>query len=299
MNNHFYSTKLFEQNITSIFGAAGKTWIANLPMIISKLEAYWELKQMTPVENMTFNYVAKAVTHANQPVVLKIGCDEKSIFDETQALTYFDGDGSIQLISYHPAYHAMLLQQAMPGYTLKSLYPSQMEYVMDSYVSTMKKLHNKPLPKIHHYCHIKDWLSAIDNLSDQTCPSYLIKKAIILKNELLTSMTNAIFLHGDLHHDNILKNGEQWLAIDPKGVVGEAEFEIAAFDFMYINELAHKNDVKNIFAERIHLLAKKANLDPQRIKDWVFVRLILMIAWQAEDKGDPSWAIKLAECLRD
>ncbi len=32
----------------------------------------------------------------------------------------------------------------------------------------------------------------------------------------------------------------QWLAIDPKGVVGEAEFEIAAFDFMYISELAKK-----------------------------------------------------------
>ena len=106
-----------------------------------------------------------------------------------------------------------------------------------------------------------------------------------------------IFLHGDLHHDNILKNDDQWLAIDPKGVVGESEFEIAAFDFMYINELSNMSDVKNIFEARVNLLSQKAHLNLQRIKDWVFVRLILMVAWHVEDNGDPSWAIKLAEAL--
>lgn len=54
---------------------------------------------------------------------------------------------------------------------------------------------------------------------------------------MLSSRKPFIFLHGDLHQDNILKQGNGWLAIDPKGVIGEAEFEIAAFDFMYIREL--------------------------------------------------------------
>jgi streptomycin 6-kinase len=289
--------KLLKQNITNIFGKEGKAWIDDLPTTINTLATYWGLKQITPVENMTFNYVAKAVTNADQAVVLKIGCDEKSLFHEIQALNYFDGNGSIRLISHHPEHHALLLQQAIPGETLKSLYSSQIEYVMDSYVDTMKKLHNKPLLKTNNYRHIREWLSAIDNLSDQVCSPHLTKKAITLKNELLGSMTNEIFLHGDLHHDNILKNEDNWLAIDPKGVVGDAEFEIAAFDFMYVNELANKNDVKVIFEERVNLLTEKANLNPQRIKDWVFVRLILMAAWHVEDNGDPSWAIKLAGAL--
>lgn len=108
-------------------------------------------------------------------------------------------------------------------------------------------------------------------------------------------MTTQVFLHGDLHHDNILKNDGQWLAIDPKGIIGDPAFEIAAFDFMYITELANTMNVKNIFASRVALLAKKADLDAQRIKDWVFVRLILMVAWLIEDNGDPGWAIRLAE----
>ncbi|EKD54656.1 MAG: hydroxyurea phosphotransferase [uncultured bacterium] len=289
--------KLLKQNIMNMAGEKGKAWIAHLPTMISELTDYWELKQVTPVDNMTFNYVAKAITCTNQPVVLKISCDKKNILDEIEALEYFDGNGSIRLISYHSMYHALLLQQAVPGTTLKSLYPSQVEYVMDCYIKTMKKLHNKPLSNKNNYRHIRDWLSAIDDLSDDVCPSYLIGKAITLKNKLLSSIKKEIFLHGDLHHDNILKNDDQWLAIDPKGVVGESEFEIAAFDFMYINELANMSDVKNIFESRVDLLARKAHLNLQRIKDWVFVRLILMAAWHVEDKGDPSWAIKLAETL--
>ncbi len=68
---------------------------------------------------------------------------------------------------------------------------------------------------------------------------------------------------------------------------------------MYISELTSTKDVKNVFAKRLELLAQKSGLDAQRIKDWLFVRLILMAAWLTEDNGDPSWAIKLAELINE
>lgn len=290
--------KQLTQNIINIYGKQGEQWITNLPTTIDALTSHWKLTNLTSIDNKTFNYVAKAITSTNQPVVLKIGCDEKSIADEKQALIYFNGDGSIQFIDYHPKYHALLLQQAIPGTTLTELYPTQIEYVMDFYIDTMKHLHNKNLSSNHHYRHISEWLTIIDKLTlNHPCPSHLVKKAISLKNTLLASMTTQVFLHGDLHHDNILKQGDQWLAIDPKGIVGEPEFEIAAFDFMHVTELAKNINVKDILESRANLLAQKAGLNAQRIKDWVFVRLILMAAWESEDKGDPSWALKLAEEL--
>lgn len=288
---------LLKRNIINLYGKKGRDWINNLPIIIAELSRYWELSHIMPVDNMTFNYVVKAITTTNQPVVLKISCDEKSISDEIQALNYFDGNGSVRLIAHYPAYHALLLQQAIPGITLKSLYPSQIEYVMDAYIDTMRKLHNKQLVNKNSYRHISNWLSVIDSLSEDVCPLHLIRKAITLKNELLASMKSEIFLHGDLHHDNILKDGDQWLAIDPKGIIGEPAFEIAAFDFMYVNELANKMDVKNIFEARVCQLANKAKLDAQRIKKWIFVRLMLMAAWYIEDNGDPTWAITLANAV--
>lgn len=181
-----------KQNVVNIFGEKGKLWVSSLPHIVDELAAHWKLTHVTPVDNMTLNYVAKADTSTNVPVVLKVSCDEKSISDEIQALEFFDGSGSIQLIAHNERYHALLLQQAVPGITLKSLYQSQIEYVMDCYIDTMKKLHNKYLSDKNNYRHISDWLVAIDNLTDNDCSPHLVKKAIALKNELLASMTGCL-----------------------------------------------------------------------------------------------------------
>ncbi|MCE3237974.1 MAG: aminoglycoside phosphotransferase family protein [Gammaproteobacteria bacterium] len=98
--------KTLTQNIINIYGKKDKEWIANLPAIINVLAKHWNLNNFTPIDNKTFNYVAKAITNTNQPVVLKISCDEKSITNEIRALKYFDGDGSIQFIDYYSKYHA-------------------------------------------------------------------------------------------------------------------------------------------------------------------------------------------------
>ncbi len=43
---------------------------------------------------------------------------------------------------------------------------------------------------------------------------------------LLDDPRDPVVLHGDLHHGNVLDFGERgWLAIDPKGLLGEAAFD--------------------------------------------------------------------------
>ncbi len=271
--------------------------MANLSNIIEKLCAYWELTDITPVANMTYNYVAKAVTPSNQHVVLKIGVDKESIIAEQRTLIHFDGNASIKLLDYNEKYNALLLQQAIPGTTLKSLYPHQADFVMDCYVATVQKLLNKVISAQHEFQHISNWLQAIDQCDSEKMPKFLLNKSIQLKQELLASLTHQVVLHGDLHHDNILKHGDQWLAIDPKGIIGEVEFEIAAFDFIHHTDLENKSAVKDLFASRVELIAKKANLNAQRIKDWVFVRIILAAAWSIEDHSDAREDIALAELL--
>jgi streptomycin 6-kinase len=45
---------------------------------------------------------------------------------------------------------------------------------------------------------------------------------------LLDAPGEAVVLHGDFHHDNVMDGGPRgWLAIDPKGLIGEREFEFA------------------------------------------------------------------------
>jgi len=285
------------QNMENLYGENGKEWLSKLLTIFDALKKHWKLSSLTPVDNLTFNYVAKALLPSKQAVVLKIGYDKKAIADEMRALCHFEGASSIKLIDYNEENNALLLQQAIPGITLKSLYPAQIDFVMDRYIETMQGLHSKnTLPK-HSAIHISDWLKALDGASPNKLPATLLSRAIELRNSLLKTSSTQLFLHGDLHLNNILKNNGQWLAIDPKGIIGDQEFEIAAFDFIHPTELNHKKHLNPLFNSRIENIARKSKLNSQRIKDWVFVRLLLSATWSIEDNCDPSWALELAKAM--
>lgn len=287
------------KNATNIMKEKGLSWIQSLPATIKALSNEWSLQNIIPVENMSYNYVAKGMRFDDQPIVLKIGFDSKAIKNEKHALDYFAGNASIRLLAYQEKYNALLLEQALPGTTLKSLYPLQEELVMDCYVTTVQRLLHRPLNRTYPFPHIKDWLQALDGAGSFLIPNDLLEDAINLKNILLSSMTQEVVLHGDLHHDNILKNKDTWITIDPKGIIGEREFEMAAFDFISMEEKTMDKEVKKLFERRLKLLAEKSNLSAERIKKWVFVRLILSAVWFEEDNGDPSWVLTLAEKLKN
>lgn len=277
-------------------GKKGSTQISVLQTVIEALTDQWKLKNITPVENMSYNYVAKAIRD-DQPVVLKIGFDKKAILDERQALSYFDSNAVIRLLDYDEQYNALLLEQAIPGITLKSFYPAQEEFVIDCYVDTTKRLLSKSIKSSYKFRHIKDWLKVLDDFQSNRIPNNLLRIAIELKDSLLSTMTKEVVLHGDLHHENILKNKDTWIVIDPKGTVGEPEFEIAAFDFISIDEMKNNNEVQKLFYRRLNLIAEKSQLSAERIKDWVFVRLMLSAVWHIEDNGEPEKVISLAEMI--
>jgi len=291
---HHCKFDILKQNMEGIYKEEGKKWIFNLPEMVDQLRDHWNLVHITPVDNMTYHFVAKAQTESRQQVVLKIGLDKNVIENEKQSLAFFNGHGAIRLIDYYDICNAMLIDQAIPGCSLKSIYPEQFDATVKNYSKTMQELHGKALPANHSFPHISNWLQAIDLVSKGKFPNNLIERAIHLKKQLLSSMPDVKLLHGDLHHDNILQYGNEWISIDPKGVVGEVEFEAAAFDFLTTSERSNSNNASEIMNERIEYLAKISNLNPQRLMDWVFVRLILMAVWMIEDNGDPTGVISLA-----
>jgi streptomycin 6-kinase len=86
-------------------------------------------------------------------------------------------------------------------------------------------------------------------------------------------------LHGDLHHDNILQNGKDWLVIDSKGVIGESAYEEAAFIRNPMPELLTHDNTPNIIPNRITRRAGLLELPSQRIFDWYFVQAVLSWVW--------------------
>lgn len=291
---------LLKENMMNLYGLSGENWIDHLPGTLEVLIKHWQLTQIMPVENMTYNYVVKAMSSLfEQPVILKVTYDRQLFCNEKNALIYFGGDACVKLIDAHEAYHALLLQQSIPGTSLKALYLHHEEFVITNYGNLVLRLHARSSPRNHIFPKIADWLKVLNRDFSEQLPADLLEKAYNLKEKLLASMTKQVVLHGDLHHDNILLNGKECLAIDPKGVVGEPEFEMAAFDFIQDDELSEENTINFKFEQRLEQLTKKVNLNPQRVKEWVFVRLVLGAVWNIEDHGYPGRFLKLVEIIND
>jgi len=152
---------------------------------------------------------------------------------------------------------------------------------------------------------VEEWGRGFDRYGSRQnaaeIPRTLVLEAQRVFDELCRSQTNPRLLHGDLHHYNILNDRNRgWLAIDPKGVVGEIEYEIGA---------ALRNPVERpdlfvdpgIVAKRLDRFASKLSIDADRARRWSFAQAVLAAIWSVEDgvAVNPQHPfIRLAQAIR-
>jgi streptomycin 6-kinase len=118
--------------------------------------------------------------------------------------------------------------------------------------------------------------------------------------ELLGSSAEPVILHGDLHHNNILRDGDAWLAIDPKGVLGEAAYETGALLRNPASRIAITPNLPQLLARRVDLLAEQLDLPRDRLAAWGEAQAVLSAWWTIEDGGpDRDWqqALRIADAL--
>ncbi|TPI20052.1 aminoglycoside phosphotransferase family protein [Mesorhizobium sp. B4-1-1] len=106
-------------------------------------------------------------------------------------------------------------------------------------------------------------------------------------------------LHGDLHHDNILFGPRGWLAIDPKGVLGDPGFDAAN---MFYNPL-DRDDLclgPQRIAHMAEVFGKTLGQSPRAILDHAIAYGCLSAAWHREDKNavDEDRELAVAEAVR-
>lgn len=129
-------------------------------------------------------------------------------------------------------------------------------------------------------------------------PEAFVGRAEGLFAELISSQAETFLLHGDLHHGNVLSAGRRpWLAIDPKGVVGERAYETAALLHNPV-ELLREPEPRKILARRMDLLSERLDLDRERVHRWGLAQAVLAAYWGLED-GGRVWeeALAFAELL--
>ena len=288
----------FIQRITGTFGKAGALWLDNLPFLLQETSASWSLNLLPPFSDLSYNYVAPAIHSDGSEVVLKAGVPNREIETEIEALQVYDGQGIVRLLEADAEKGLLLLERLNPGKALFYLDDDQMATRIACQI--MSQLHQSALP-LSGFPSVADWfqrgfnrLRLQFNGGTGPFPKTIIETAEGLSKELLASMAEPVLLHGDLHHWNILSAERQdWLAIDPKGVIGEPVYETGAWLRNPFPNIFKETRPETLISRRVDQFADELGFDRKRILGWGFAQAVLSAWWSYED-GDSAWKEMLA-----
>ncbi|HEV7504053.1 MAG TPA: aminoglycoside phosphotransferase family protein [Thermoanaerobaculia bacterium] len=237
----------------------------------------------------------------DDPVVLKLVKVRGDEWRSGEVLNAFGGRGMVRVLDFAPG--AMLLERLLPGCCLVDLSVNDRDdeatTVLAEVIGAMS-----PDAAMSAFPTVRDWGLGFERYAasgQRLLPPEIVSHAEQVYGRLQDTQTRPRLLHGDLQHSNVLFDGERgWVAIDPKGVVGELEFEIGA---------ALRNPIERpdlfaapaIIERRLSRFAIRLGLDADRALSWAFAQAVLSAIWDLEDGSaghETPPSLRLAEAIR-
>jgi streptomycin 6-kinase len=248
--------------------------------LLDELVERWELALDDPIHAGIGPW--PATRGGADPVLLRLSDPSGRFTEEVQSLIHWDGRGTVRLIDHDPR-GATLLERAVPGTPL--LEERDEDAALRLAADLLERL----------------WIpdpGGIDSVEDEVgrwagtmarrnrAEAFPIEEALIdescrLLRELAPTQREQILLHGDLHLGNVLAaEREPWLAIDPKPLIGEREFDVTALIRGKQEELiADVAAGRERVQRRFDLLSERLGCDRERLKGWSFAIMVDYALW--------------------
>lgn len=286
----------FAQTILGMYQEEGAAWLQKLPTLLADCAHRWAIT-IEPPFVLSYNYAAPARRADGSAVVLKVGYPSQELCNEIDALQLYAGDGMVHLLDFDRDQGVLLLERLQPGDMLSTLADDEEATVIATTV--MRKLW-RPAPATHSFPTVAEWAEGLQEHRARFAggvgplPKRLFAEAEAQFRDLLAAHEPAMLLHGDLHHFNILRAERQpWLAIDPKGLVGDPAYEVGAFLYNPWSAFGSRPDVDRLLERRVALLSEQLGFDRARIRGWGIAQAVLSACWTIEGNGQ-GWDYTIA-----
>ncbi|MDM2843067.1 APH(6) family putative aminoglycoside O-phosphotransferase [Citrobacter portucalensis] len=243
-------------------------------------------------------------THTSQllPVVVKDGrkailkiTDDDSERIGCELMVWWNGNGAAKVLAH--AAGTILLERATGAGSLADMSwtgnDAQACRIICHAASRLHHTRNASTPALtplHHW--FRDLAPAAKKHGG------ILTRCAAVANILLSSPHDEVVLHGDLHHSNILDFGTRgWLAIDPKGLVGERGFDYAN---IFTNpDLAEPTRPVAIlperFTQRVNIVSEIARIERQRLLMWIVAWCGLSSVWFLQEGDSATVPLRIAE----
>lgn len=206
---------------------------------------------------------------------------------EYRMLSRLQGRGCCAVYGYDRERGLLLEERILPGTVLRE--EVSLEKRVEVLASVFREIH---LPQQAGESYL-DWLEAacVYCISHEV-PGDLSRQAMQAREicaALFEKYPERVLLHGDLHHDNLLRNsGGSYTVIDPKGVVGPEILDLPRF---LLNEADLGHDPAHM-EHAIALVSRACGYPEEDLRKALFLEAVLANVWCVED-GIPvrdTWA---------
>jgi streptomycin 6-kinase len=217
-----------------------------------------------------------AAVGAEGDCVLKVPEADAEERQVVSALRAFALAGGVRVLRWNEETGAVLMPRMRPGNTLADANLDDLAAVDVCADLILRLREAAPEGGLPLEVWFSDW--------EVTGQSVAIEAKSIAE-KLFATAPRPRLVHGDLHHFNILRSGEDWCAIDPKGIAADPAYEVAAF---------MRNPVPNVIApeamaRRIERFAERLGDPPGRLWGWSFCQTALCFAQTDDEPFRSTW----------
>ncbi len=248
-------------------------WLAKLPVLADQFMDRWQLQADGPVMHGVCALVLPVRRTDSTLAVLKLTWPHEEARYEHQALAIWNGAGAVQLLAADAGNYALLLEQLHADRDLSAVPLDDAVACIGSLLRRLNMPTGGPFTRIAD--RVPEWsaeITAALRRSPNGVSRRLLESAAgVLAN--LPSARAAVLLHTDLHYENVLAaDREPWLAIDPKPMLGDPEYEVAPLLWNRWPEALSANDLARHLWRRADMVAESGGLDRDLVAAWVVVR---------------------------
>jgi len=205
-------------------------------------------------------------------------------------MVWWNGKGAARVLAHTE--DAILLERAERGpslaYDARNGADDEASRVMCAVLAQLHTPRDPPSPAL---IPLTEWFRPLGPAAE--IHGGILRVAAESAADLLAAPRDVVVLHGDMHHENVLKFGSRgWLAIDPKGLVGERGFDYAN---IFCNPDSETANMPGRLARQTRVVAEAAGLERSRLLAWILAWAGLSAAFGLEDGASDSFTLRIAE----
>jgi streptomycin 6-kinase len=269
--------------------ATSADWLAGLPALTAEYLDRWRLRRDGRVMHGVCALVVPVRTTAGTPAVLKLTWPHEEATYEDRALAHWNGRGAVRLLAADSDAYVLLLERLHADRDLTTVLLDDALTCIGGLLRRLNTPADGPFTKVAD--RVNDWATEIGTVLRQSpngVPRHLLEAVAAVLADI-PSAGVPVLLHTDLHYENVLAaDRDPWLAIDPKPMLGDAEYEVAPLLWNRWPEATGSNDLAGHLRRRADLVAEAADLDRGLVATWVVVREAVEVV-DALENPDDDW----------